>query len=107
MIVETVLKLLPPIINFEGISFQFGIFKNGKDELRICYKILGVYYTSNHFNDYNKFRGWYNPFYGSKKKFCDFLYLVENISNDQQLLDAINECHAFLLLNNLSTEKEC
>src|SRR5688500_14279500 len=68
-------------------AFELKVFVNGTADCRIAYELVS------HDN-------WYNPFQG--RKFCDFLILIENISDDVRLLDAIAEVQKFVADNNLN-----
>ena len=101
MVVKELLTL-PAYVQFEGIEFQLEVFKNGKEELRLCYAIFHVDKSSIHYSDWEKHGGWYNtleskedpPLQGS-------LRLYENISSDADMIWATRDCWHWLCRNNL------
>lgn len=79
---------LPETVMYDGIEFQFKLFNNGTDDIRITYEIFDVLC-----GDF-----WFNPFIQSE---CSFLYLYENISNEADLRNAIADCREFLISTNI------
>jgi hypothetical protein len=93
---------LPEYIDFEGISFRLLLFKNHSYEIRLVYDIDSVELDSPHRNRHDNFNCWDNPFIKENESYsCSFLYLAENISDEESLLHAIEDCSAFLNNNHL------
>ena len=103
MIVEKILTSLPPWVTYEGINFELRLFSNGTDEIRLYYAIHHVDTESAHFDSIEAYGCWENPFYLEGPSNTGFLYLVEGIENDEQLIAAIDETRAFLLKHSLLT----
>lgn len=99
-IVEQLLKL-PQYIRFEGITFSLKLWNCRSDEVWLAYEINDVKSTSPHYQLYNDYLTWENPFIKVDDLYgCGFLYLVEGIENDEQLLAAIERTLHFLKKNN-------
>ena len=79
MIIEKFASL-PPWIMYEGIHFELQLIVNGPDDVRLCYQMLYVEKGS--------------PSNGNRPRY--FLYLHQNITTDEGLLEAIALCHKFL-----------
>lgn len=72
----------------KDLYFELKIFKNGMQELRLCYELT-----------YPRNMTWYNRF---DKYWCDWLILIENIGSDRLLREAITDTRHFLISNKLS-----
>ena len=88
MIIEKLNKL-PFSIVIEGNEFELQIFKNGTDDIRLCYALIN--------NDW-----WNNKYQNNAPQ--GFLYLVENISSDNQLAEALDDTYNFIKENSLLEE---
>ena len=96
MITEKLLKL-PMTVSLEGVEFELKVYKNGR-EIRLCYAYLMHEKDSKHAYDLDFWGHWENPLLNGA---CTFLYLVEGIRNDKDLLAAIEETKQFLQSNRL------
>ena len=95
------LLALPPYITYQGVSFELRLFPNG-NEMRLVYALLNVAENSPHFSLYQEYYCWENPFIRPGDVYgCSFLYLVEGIESDNDLVRAVAETNDFLKRNNL------
>ena len=98
-VVKLILENLPPTVDFEGLVFELSLIKNAEKELRLCYGLINCEKGSPHFLLYDRScQLWDNKFTGSV---TDYLVLYENISDDQQLVKAVNWCRNFLTDNKI------
>jgi hypothetical protein len=94
MIVEK-FATLPPWIDYQGVNFELQLFVNGRsDDVRLCFSLSHVDQDSQHRAVYDESGSWINPFNGNAMQ--GFLFLIENIATDEDLIQAIDECHNFL-----------
>lgn len=95
------LLALPPYVTYQGVSFELLIFPNG-NEMRLVYAILNVGENSPHYPLYQEYGCWENPLIHPGDVYgCGFLYLVEGIESDNDLVRAVAETKEFLKKNNL------
>lgn len=97
MIVEKILTDLPPWVVYEGINFELRLISNGTDEMKLVYGISYVDDDSKHKLDIEVHGCWENPLYVEGGSSTGFLYLVEGIENDNDLLAVITETRDFLI----------
>lgn len=97
-IVKNILRL-PPFIEFEGVQFDFELFIENHDEIRLVYKITGCKKSSPHHDDIEYNGCWENPFEDGRPK--GFLYLHEGIDTDENLEEALCDCFNWLTKNDL------
>lgn len=92
MIAEKLLQL-PGLVNVKTehgqMDFYLTVFKNGTRDIRLCYQPLDISFM------------WENVYIENRN--TNYLYLVENISDDASLIRAINETKSFLIKNKLIT----
>jgi len=101
MIAEEFLKL-PAFIEFEGITFQLQLINDGNTELRLVYDVDALADYCNHKTHWDQFGYWLNPFINPNQVYpCGFLYLVEGIMTDDDLIKAIEQTNVFLRTNHL------
>lgn len=94
MIVEKFARL-PGWIDYQGINFELQLIVNGRpDDVRLVYAINYVSADSPHKALYEDCGSWINSFEGHCLQ--GFLFLVENIETDEDLITAIDECEAWL-----------
>jgi hypothetical protein len=99
MIIEK-FAALPPWIEFEGVTFELCLIVNGSlDDVRLIYRIGYADHKSKHLSLINSHGSWENPF--DEGRLQGFLFLIENISNDDNFLRAIELCNKFLEENGL------
>lgn len=99
MIIEK-FAALPPWIEFEGVNFELQLIVNGNPfDVRLVYALSSVDVFSRHYQHYDLYGSWENPF--AEGRLQGFLFLVENIKNDRDVLDAIGICVDFLKQNKL------
>jgi hypothetical protein len=77
---------LPAYVRHEGVEYVFRLFIN-HEEVRLVYEIYDVSPTSKHYQTYSDFGGVINENGGMK----GFLFLIEGIETDEDLLEGINE----------------
>jgi hypothetical protein len=87
---------LPPIIQFEGVDFVPQILVNHPYDVRLCYSIESVSKKSPHYLRYKNSLCFYNKF---NNRNCDYLYLVEGITDDEKMITAIKNCQKFISKN--------
>lgn len=86
---------LPGSVTVEGCTFELQLIVNGRsDDVRLVYAFLYVDEKSEHYQTYKDYGSWNNPFNGGAMQ--GFLFLVENISDQWDLADAIRLCEEFL-----------
>ena len=100
MIVEKILEL-PQMVNVEGVDFQLQFFINHAEDFRLCYGLFMVDESSVHAGLYSRLGCWNNKYITGEDYPCDFLFLIENISDDEKLLEAIEDAKQFLLKHKL------
>lgn len=100
MIVSKILSCLPAEVTYEGIQFLFRLLINHSDEIRLCYCINTVDADSPHKKDIDEHNAWNNPLHKDEgTHFCGFLWLSENIRDDEDLILAIDRTRFFLIQN--------
>jgi hypothetical protein len=86
---------LPGSVTVEGGVFELQLIVNGRaDDIRLVYAILYFEEKSDHYKTWEECGLWNNPFNGGSLQ--SFLFLIENISDQWDLADAIKECTNFL-----------
>lgn len=95
MIIEQFLTL-PPEIHFQGITFRLRLIIRATGEAALVYGIGSVSKQSKHYKRYLPHGCWNNIYLYGRDYNCDFLYMVENISTDLQLINGIEQVKAFL-----------
>lgn len=86
---------LPGSVTIEGGVFELQLIINGRaDDIRLVYAVLYFDEKSEHYKTWKEVGSWYNPFNGGALQ--GFLFLIENISDQWDLADAIKECTNFL-----------
>jgi hypothetical protein len=99
MIVEKFASL-PPWITYEGVVFELQLIIDGiPNDVRLCYCLSYTNANSKHYIEYKENDAWLNPFQNGARQ--GFLYLIEGIETDEDLIEAIDNCHEFLKKNNL------
>jgi hypothetical protein len=86
---------LPGSVTVEGGVFELQLIVNGRnDDIRLVYTILYFEEKSDHYESWKEYGSWHNPFNGGALQ--GFLFLIENISDQWDLANAIKECTNFL-----------
>jgi hypothetical protein len=67
-------QLIPRFFDYNGFKFELSFFQNNHDEWRICYELISA-------------DEWPSTLNGGR--YCDFLFLYENIKNRTDLKSAI------------------
>jgi hypothetical protein len=89
---------LPGSVTAEGGVFELQLIVNGRaDDIRLVYAISYFTKDSVHYETWTEYGSWYNPFDDGRLQ--GFLFMVENISDQWDLADAIHRCTDFLLKN--------
>lgn len=92
---------LPPWIEIEGAEFTLQLIVNGRpDDIRLVYSLERTNNNSRHFENWRLHGCWENPFDNDRAQ--GFLFLYENIKNDDDLELALSTCYAFLITHNLN-----
>lgn len=96
---------LPRFVMYQGIEFQFRLFINASDEIRICYEFEAIYpqyVPEKYLKSFENGNGWHNPLLFDEPYYCNFLWLYEGIANDADMIKAIHDCGAFLTKHKLN-----
>ncbi len=85
---------LPGSVTVEGGVFELQLIVIRADDIRLVYAILYFEEKSDHYKTWKECGSWNNPFNG--RSLQGFLFMIENISDQWDLADAIKECTNFL-----------
>jgi hypothetical protein len=98
-VIKDILKFCPPYIKCQGVTFEFTLFINGTNDIRLCYRISDIDKRSKHVTQWLHYGSWSNPFDGGKHQ--SFLFLIENITSMVDLKQAVMQWNIFRLKNKL------
>ena len=99
MIIELLVSL-PRYIIYQECVFILQLTRKNEG-VNICYALDYVQPSSKHYEQFNFWSSWINPFNGNTQ---GFLWLYEQAETDEEFIEAINECLTFLKSNNLYEE---
>lgn len=93
----------PSSLEVEGVTFYFNLsslYKSDRKSVYVCYDVYDCYYNdSPHYANVKVSGCWKNPF--SNNELQGYLWIEEDIYTDEELLQALDNLHAFLTLHDL------
>lgn len=92
---------LPHAIIFQGATFYLVLYPNGGG-VSIFYRLVSVGKNSPRKGLFESDNAWENPFLGTGKYLCNYLWAAEYCGNESELLRAIDDCIAFFRQNNIT-----